>query len=175
MTTKGLKYLSAVAALTVVGAGPLRAEATSTGPRGQRGVGRSERLAKILDLTEEQQASWKSLHEQHRTDMQPLREEAHDLHQKLRAAMDAPNPDAAAVGAAMLAMKQHREKVQAAETAFQGQLSSLLTPEQKTKYDALRSAHGFGRGHWGGPRMRAPSGTSPESRPEGPTEGPTEG
>jgi Spy/CpxP family protein refolding chaperone len=171
MTKTGFAYLSLATALTLGGAGLLRAEAPSTGEHGRGSEWRSERLARILNLTDDQQASWKSMREQHRTEMEPLRQEGRDLHQKLRATMDAPNPDPAAVGTAMLALKQHREKMKAAETAFEGRLTSLLTPEQKTKYEALRAAHGSGRGYRGGWRAHPPAEANPDNPPGGQTEG----
>ena len=179
MGTRGLAGLSLGIALALAGAGIARAAVQDGSAQGRDGERRGDRLARYLGLNEQQQASWKSLHEQHQTDMQPMREEGRDLHQKLKAAMESSNPDPAAVGSAMLALKQHREKMMTAEKAFRGQLEALLTPDQKTKFEALGAAHGFGRGRWGGRGGHRPGGVgpkggpdqTPESTPDGVVEG----
>jgi len=168
MTQRAFIHLSLAAAIATAGAGLAWADARGAGPRGRGGAARGERLATYLGLNEEQQASWKSLHEQHDTEMQPLREEGRHLHQKLRATMDAPAPDPAAVGAATLALKQHREKMRAAQKAFEGQLTSVLTPEQKTKFEAFRAAHRHGHGGRGGWKGQSPAEESPDNPPNGP-------
>jgi Spy/CpxP family protein refolding chaperone len=115
-----------------------------------RGGARYQRLADYLGLSEEQQASWKSLWQQHQTEMAPLRQEGRGLRESLKAAMAAENPDPSTVGAAALALKQHRDKVMAAREAFTGRLSALLTPEQKTRFEAFRALRKSGPGFGGG-------------------------
>jgi len=151
-----------------------KAEPEGAGRPG-RGEGRHQRVVEYLGLTEEQQATWKSLHEQHKGEMEPLRQEGRDLHQQLRAAMDAENPDPAAVGTATLALKEHREKVKAAREAFEGRLMGVLSAEQKTKFEAFKASHGPRHGRPGfrgrrGPRPGGPSDGSPEA-PGPPVEG----
>jgi Spy/CpxP family protein refolding chaperone len=178
MGIRGLAGLSLGIAVALAGAGRARADAQDGSANGRAGR-RGEFLARYLGLNEEQQASWKSLHEQHQTDMQPMRDEGRDLHQKLKETMNAPSPDPAAVGTAMLALKQHREKVEAAEKAFRDQLEALLTPDQKAKFEALSAAHGFGHGRWGGRGGHGPRGAgrkgapeeTPDSTPDGAVEG----
>jgi Spy/CpxP family protein refolding chaperone len=167
MIQRALIHLSLAAAIATAGAGLAWADARGANPRG-RGAARAERMAEYLGLNEEQRATWKSLHEQHATEMQPLRQEGRELYQKLRATTEAPNPDPAAVGAATLALKQHREKMRAAEKAFEGQLTALLTPEQKTKFDAFRAAHREGYGRHGGFKGRRPIDERADNPPDGP-------
>jgi Spy/CpxP family protein refolding chaperone len=168
MNQRALIHLSLAAAIGAAGAGLAWADAQGANPRGRGGAARGERMAEYLGLNEEQRATWKSLHEQHDTEMQPLRQEGRDLYQKLRAATEAPNPDPAAVGAATLALKEHRDKVRAAQKAFEGQLTGMLTPEQKTKFEAFRAAHRDGRGWHGGYKGRRPTGEGPDNSPDGP-------
>jgi len=179
MGTRGLAGLSLGIAVALVGAGVARADAPGENGRGRGGEWRAERLAKVLGLSAEQQASWKSLHEQHQTEMQPMRQEGRDLYQKLKATMEVQNPDPAAVGSAMLAVKQHREKVMNAEKAFRGQLEALLTPEQKTKFDAIGAARGFGHGRWGGRGGHGPGGArqkgGSDETPDGALDNPPDG
>ena len=82
--------VAAVAAL-VLAAGTVTAFAEGTGPhaRDGRGLGR---LGESLGLSDEQQATWKSLHEQHKAEMEPLRQEGRDLRMRLRTAMEAREP-----------------------------------------------------------------------------------
>jgi Spy/CpxP family protein refolding chaperone len=92
-TTKGIRISVAAMAAVVLASGAYLASAQDGPGRGGRGRG-GERIARFLDLSEDQQATWKTMREKHQADMQPLREEGKALHEKLRAAMDAPTPDA---------------------------------------------------------------------------------
>jgi Spy/CpxP family protein refolding chaperone len=151
-----------------LGAAPVLAATTDPGTDGGEHGGsgrRFQRVADYLGLSEEQQATWKSLFEKHKEETQPLRQEGRDLHQRLKAALNAENPDAAAVGAATLALKEHRAKLKAAHEAFRAQLTSTLTLEQKAKFEAFKGArhwhgHGGPRGHKS-PADEAPSSSSP--------------
>ena len=142
----GMTPVVAVGGEALADAGPSR------GP--ERRLGRA---ADYLGLSADQQANWKSLFEQHKAEIEPLRQERHQLHERLKAAMSAENPDPTAVGEATLALKSHREKMKAAHQAFETRLASTLTPEQKTKFEALKAAHhahrhrGRQRGHQDGP------------------------
>jgi Spy/CpxP family protein refolding chaperone len=135
---------------------------------GDRAARRAEWLAKELNLTEEQKASWRAMHEQHLSEMQPLRDEGRALHEKLRAALQAERPDPQVVGEATIALQQHRQVVEAARKAYHEKLAKELTPEQRTKFDALAESHrmkhrgpgGFGRrgpGHGPAPEAEAPA------------------
>jgi Spy/CpxP family protein refolding chaperone len=137
-------------AVLAAGVGSAAAESQGATPQG-RGQGRAQRLADYVGLSDEQRATWKSLHEQHKTEMAPLRQEGRDLRERLRSAMNVPNPDPTAVGQATLAMKQHREKVKASEEAFEARLTSTLNDDQKAKFDAFKAANhgGHGRGSHG--------------------------
>ncbi len=147
------------------------ASAALAGPDAGKRPGRDGRhlqlLADELGLTDEQEANWKALREQNRAEMEPLRNEGRELREKLRAAVEAENPDPQAVGAATLALEQHRKAVEEAHKAFRERLNGLLTPEQKTKLEALkaqrrerRGPDGFGRR--GGPgRKPAPQAEPP--------------
>ena len=170
MKTLGITTLAV--AVLAGGSALVTAQATQ-GPGGPGRHGRGDgmgRIVEYLGLTAEQQATWKSLHEQHRTDMQPLREEGRELFQRLKAATDAENPDPATVGSATLALKQHREKVKAAQQAFEAQLTSILTPEQKTKFEAFKASHPRG-GMRGGHRGRPGPGFGAPDQPAGNVEG----
>jgi Spy/CpxP family protein refolding chaperone len=159
--TFGITMLGLTLAAGGVGPG-LAAERHEGGDRGERRV---QWLADELDLTEEQQASWRAMREQHQAEMQPLRDEGRALHEKLRAAMKAENPDPQAVGEATIALKRHREAVEAARKAFHEKLARELTPAQKAKFDALSESHRSHRGHDGSRRKGRGSDPAPEAEP----------
>jgi Spy/CpxP family protein refolding chaperone len=163
-------------AATVLAAGLAWAAVEPQRPgRPGRGAARFQRMAEYLGLTEEQQATWKSLHEQQKTEMEPLMQQGRELHQRLRAAMDAQTPDPAAVGAATLALKQHREKVKAAHEAFEQRLKGVLNDDQKTRLDAFKASHRGGPGGRGGFKgHRGPRGGGPAETPSTPA-APTQG
>ncbi len=130
---------------------------------GERAARRAEWLATELGLTEAQRTSWQAMREQHDAEMQPLREEGRTLHEKLHAAMKAENPDPQTVGEATIALKQHRQAVEAARKAYHEKLATQLTPEQKAKFDTLAERH---RGRGPGGRGRGPGrGPAPEVEP----------
>ena len=156
--------LGTVASLAALAAaGPVAGDETRAG---RRGGGRGVALAEYLGLTEQQKASWQALHEQQRQQMKPVLEEGRALREKLRAAIEAKEPDPRAVGEATLAMEAHRRQVRATREAFQSRLEDLLSPDQKQKleaFEAARRSMGGGRDGHRGPR--AERGGPREARP----------
>jgi Spy/CpxP family protein refolding chaperone len=152
--------------LTLV-AGGVGLVAAAEGQKGSdRGARRGQWLAQELGLTDEQKASFETLREQHRNEMQPLWDESRALHEKLQAALKAENPDPQAVGEATIAVEQHRKTVEAAQKAFHEKLSAQLTPEQKAKFDALAERHGMGHRGPGRGRHSGPDAGEPPSNPK---------
>jgi Spy/CpxP family protein refolding chaperone len=136
------------------------------GPRGRgrgRDGGREARLAERLGLSEQQRAAWKSLHEEHEAEMEPLRQEGRELHERLQAEMKSENPDSAAVGTAFLELRKHREKLESSGKAYDTRLSGILDDEQKTRFEALKAAHG--RHRHGSRRGRRNAPEPPASSP----------
>jgi Spy/CpxP family protein refolding chaperone len=125
---------------------------------------RGERLADYLGLTEQQRTQWRDMMAKHREDMKPLMEEGRTLRMQAREAVDNNAPDAQ-VGEAVKALHAHREKIRAANEAFESQLESVLTPEQLKKYQAFRAARSVRRGEWrrgpGGPPSDMPKDAPP--------------
>jgi Spy/CpxP family protein refolding chaperone len=162
----GMKRTIGVVTLGLaLAAGGASLVAAGEGQKGSdRGARRGEWLAQELGLTAEQKASFESLREQHRSEMKPLMDEGRTLHERLRAALKAENPDPQAVGEATLAVEQHRKAVEASQKAFHEKLSAQLTPEQKAKFDALSERHRMGGRGWGRGHREAPE-TEPPSNP----------
>ena len=113
-------------------------------------------MVEYLGLSPEQREQFKAMREEHRKEAEPLRAEGRELHERLRAALESDKADAAAVGKAALAVKEHREKMKASSEAFRARLRAQLTPEQVQKFEAFEAARGFGRGERG--RGRGPGG-----------------
>ena len=117
-----------------------------------------DRLADALDLTAEQRASFTSLRAQLKATVEPLIAEKHAAMQQLHDGVEAGSTDACALGALVVKAHGNDAAIRQAHDQFQAGLTALLTPEQKSKYDAIRS---FGpRGPRGprGPHDDAPEG-----------------
>lgn len=157
----------------VVAAGVLSgvALAQSDGKRARRGHGPGA-MVEYLGLTPEQREQFKTMREEHRKEAEPLRAEGRELHERLRAALATDKADAAAVGRAALAVREHREKMKASSEAFRARLRAQLTPEQAQKFEAFEAARRFGRGD-----RRPGSGRGGPHHPpmDGPAGGPGQG
>jgi Spy/CpxP family protein refolding chaperone len=131
--------------VTILGAafGALPAAAQPAGDGPGHGRHRARAIVDYLDLTPEQQEQWKALREQHREEMKGLREDGRDVRQRLRESLEADAPDAV-VGEAAKAAHAHRQRMDQARKAFGGELRSVLTPEQREKFDAFQAARAMG-------------------------------
>ncbi len=111
------------------------------------------RLAHFLDLTEAQIAEARAIFEAARTAAEPLRTARRDLAGQLREALDAAEPDPAAVGALTIALHDNGEALRAVLQGAIEDFEAILTPEQLERFEVLRDARRvFGRGHHrGGP------------------------
>ena len=122
--------------------------------RGAAGrVHRLGRMAEYLELSDQQRESARQLFQSYAEKVRPMREGQRGVREQLRTALDAPNPDPAQVGRLMIQIHDAREQVRAARKEMDRSFAALLTPEQRTKYDALKDARDsfgprrFGRGH----------------------------
>lgn len=99
-----------------------------------------------LDLTEAQRDQVKALAEVQKSALLPLHEQMKSDRMALRVAVEAPNPEPAAVGAAFLKVHANREATKARMEEFRGKLTPILTPQQNARLDgflsALRPMHG---------------------------------
>ena len=144
----------------------------SRGAVAGRANGRFERVAEYLGLTEEQQAVWKSLQEQHRAEMEPLRQEGRELHERLRRPPRPRTPIPRPSGRRPWPSSSTARRSRAAHEALTEKLTGTLTPEQKAKFDAFKASHrgGYGkRGMHKGGRGPRPGGArrSPRGRGSG--------
>lgn len=98
-----------------------------------------DRLAEYLDLTAAQKAQAEQIRERMKTAIEPLREEQRELFEAVHTALEN-NADATTVGTAMIAAHQHREKIRALHEQYDAELEALLTPEQLSRWRALKDA-----------------------------------
>lgn len=139
LATLGLAAALVASAALVAQAPP--ASGRTAKDRGAEGRGhRLGRMAEYLQLTDQQQASARQLFQSFAEKARSLREGQRDVREQLRAALDAPNPDPAQVGRLVIQMHGTREQVRAARQEMDKSFAALLTPEQRTKYDALKDA-----------------------------------
>ena len=132
-----------------VAAVPAAAQFQGDGPREGRQGRRMQAVVDYLELTTEQQDQWRTLHAEHREAMKPFHEEGRALRQRVQESLEADEPEVV-VGEAVKALHAHREAAKQAREAFEGQLTSILTEEQKVKFDAFKAARGAGRKGRGG-------------------------
>jgi Spy/CpxP family protein refolding chaperone len=110
-------------------------------------------MARALELSEEQKAAFRELLEQQRPQIHALREQMHENHQKLTDALEGDDPDPAAIGQLAIQGQALRKQAEAQREQASQALRALLTPDQRTKFDALNSLRGhapFGLGGTGG-------------------------
>ena len=106
---------------------------------------RPARLAHYLELTPDQIAAWKQIHTDTAALVQPLAASARETRTQLKAALDSPSPDPAAVGKLAIALHATRAQIRAARADARTKLAAVLTPEQKTKFEALKKLRKGGR------------------------------
>jgi Spy/CpxP family protein refolding chaperone len=101
--------------------------------------GGGDHISSALNLSTDQKVQWDAIHQQLETSVKPLFEQQHAAQQRLNAAVDASNPDATEVGRAYLAMRAIGKQIKAAHESTKAKVSAILTPDQKTKFDAMHS------------------------------------
>jgi Spy/CpxP family protein refolding chaperone len=106
---------------------------------------RAARLAHDLDLTPDQITAWKQIHADTAALVQPLAASARETRTQLKAALDSTTPDPAAVGKLAIALHATRAQIRAARADARAKLEAVLTPEQKTKFEALKTHRRGGR------------------------------
>ncbi len=164
MTTQKNKIaVGALVALLVVGTSMM---ALAEGPRGGgRGHGqgqggghgefgpemRIERMAKRLDLSEDQIASIKEIRENGRSDSQELRKQMLRLRNEKQGEMLKDDPSTKKVLALTTELGDLRTKMQTNRMANRLEVRKVLTPEQRDKMLLAGKDRGKkGRGHKGG-------------------------
>jgi Spy/CpxP family protein refolding chaperone len=117
----------------------IAAMAFAQAPAGPRRPGVAA-LVNYLQLTPDQKAAWLQIHKDTEATIKPLRANALDLTKQLQAAMTATTPDPVAVGKLTLAVRSVRDEIRAERKSSEAKLADVLTPEQKTKFEAFLAA-----------------------------------
>jgi Spy/CpxP family protein refolding chaperone len=110
------------------------------------------RVARALNLTEEQRASVKALMEEHHQSLQPLREQERDLRQQIRQQLDGGSADPTTIGQLTIQAHAVGQQLHQSHAALMERFQALLTPEQKARLEQLKSERGrprFQRGKVG--------------------------
>jgi Spy/CpxP family protein refolding chaperone len=150
------------AALLALALGPAAALAQPP-PPGGRGpwMGRADRMAKFLGLSQQQQDEVRKLLEERRTDHQALRQQLVKNREAMQQALENASPDPAAVGALAIEAHKLHQQEKALRDAQENAIRDLLTADQKVKFDAMKALREAGMGgppagEWGPRPNRAP-------------------
>ena len=107
--------------------------------------GEEGEISQALQLTPAQQSAWESAHADFMTVAHPLFEKNHSLGQQIETALKTKSADACTIGSLLIDQQGVIEQIRSAHQTLTQKLTSLLTPEQKTKYEAIQSARTFAR------------------------------
>lgn len=108
----------------------------------QRPFARMAKLKNYLALTDQQVSDIGGLVKKHHDDAFPLRQELRARNHELKIALDSPEPNPTAVGQLVLAERAPKNQLRALNVKLRGDIAAKLTPEQKQKFDSLRSRPG---------------------------------
>jgi Spy/CpxP family protein refolding chaperone len=147
--------LSAVAVLgltaAIAVAAPNGNKGGHGGKHGKHGAERSARLAERLNLTDAQKQQWQSIEQTFRNNNKTFLEQSRQTMADFRAAKQA--GDTAKANSLKPLVETQRAQMNQLRAAQEQQLAAILTPAQRTQYDALKAErasrhgeHGRGRG-----------------------------
>ena len=108
-------------------------------PDGRRGPP-LRMLAVALDLTDAQQDQIKAIFEGHRPEFEQLKTRARTAQTAVRTAIEADEVNEQAIRSAVTARAQVEADGAVLKAKMRKEVQALLTPEQRTKADALRKA-----------------------------------
>ncbi|HXF06580.1 MAG TPA: periplasmic heavy metal sensor [Blastocatellia bacterium] len=101
-----------------------------------QGLGRSLPVLKNrLGLTDQQVAEIQDLLRKHRDAIFPLQQELRAKQHELAKALEAPQPDATAVGRLVIEQRSLRQQIQKLNQQLHADVRAVLTPEQQQKFD----------------------------------------
>jgi periplasmic protein CpxP/Spy len=117
------------------------------GRHGRDGQGFGQRMAEKLNLNDAQQQQIRDLQKSFRENNKQVFENARALHQEFRAAKEA--GDTAKLESLKPQMEAQRAQMKQLHDAQQQRLLSVLTPEQRTQWEALKAEREQRRGERG--------------------------
>ena len=113
------------------------------GERRERSEERGE-LSQYLQLTSDQKSAWESAKAEFGAVAQPLEQKHRALMEEVEASLKSKSPDACGIGSNVIAAQAARDQLRVAREALAQRQKSVLTPEQRTKFDAFLAARGEG-------------------------------
>jgi Spy/CpxP family protein refolding chaperone len=146
------KILFGVFAVLVLAAAAIAAEHHGGGQHMAR---MHEHLTRALNLTDEQQAAARQIHEEMMPRAEALMEQHRQQREELHALLDTANPNPTEVGNKAIAAHATRNQLKALHEEGMTRFKALLTEEQRTRLEemherhgerGLRFHHGFGHG-----------------------------
>lgn len=120
----------------------LSSVAVAQAPAAQSPMARMAKLKTYLGLTDQQAADIRDLLKTHQTATFPIRQDLRARAQELRNALDAAQPNAAAIGQLVIAQHSLKTQLQTLDLKLQSDIAAKLTPEQQQKFEQLRSRTG---------------------------------
>lgn len=92
-----------------------------------------------LNLTDDQRAQLKQIHEQQREAMKPLVEQHKALRDQIEQSLSSGKPDATRVGQLEIQLYNLRSQFRAQREKMQAAFENVLTPEQKAQFEKLKA------------------------------------
>ena len=109
--------------------------------RMEMGGGEMAAIVDALQLTPSQQAVFDSAHADFKAAAQPLLDKQRALGRQIETDLKSKSADACAIGGEMIAQHAITDQVLALHEQLKAKVSAVLTPEQKTKLEAISSMH----------------------------------
>lgn len=134
-------------------------------PRAKRGVHGdfaerdAERMARVLQLTEDQKEEWRRLREEHEASVRPLMRQMRDITERLETEANLENPDPAVVGQLELDRRAVARQLRDSRLQAHEDATRLLDRDQRIRWEALEEN---GRGGFRG--LFGPGGRGPRAR-----------
>ena len=99
-------------------------------------------LGAALDLTDEQKAEARKIHEETFARAEPLMEQAREAMEKVHDLLEGSNPNPTEVGQRMIAAHAFHKQLKALHEDAMARFSALLTAEQLEKFKEMQEKHG---------------------------------
>ena len=100
-----------------------------------------EFIAKALDLTDEQKAAAKKIHQEVAAKAKPLMEQSEKQWQEIHDMLESDSPDATAIGQRMIAAHATREELASLHEDAMAKFSALLNADQLEKLKKFKEMH----------------------------------
>lgn len=110
---------------------------------------RGERMAELLDLTDQQKEQFKALRLDHQKAMLPMKNELNELNAKLKTLSTAENADMKAINSQIDKIGSLKTKMMKSKAAHKQEMRKILTEEQRIMFDSHKGRKGkaCGYGH----------------------------